>query len=92
MCSTSKCANVSVEIQILVRAFFYVLHCIIGTYLYFISGRFIFFLFNLIISGNLCIIRKTLKGRKQTNKNGRGTDRQLPKTDESVVLPAGELR
>ena len=38
----------------------------------------------------LCIIRKTLKDRKQTNKNARGTERHLPKTDESVVRPAGE--
>ena len=38
------------------------------------------------------IIRKTLKGRKQTNKYGRGTERHLPKTDESVVRPAGECR
>ena len=28
------------------------------------------------------IIRKTLKGRKQTNKYGRGTERHLPKTDD----------
>ena len=27
---------------------------------------------------------------KQTNKYGRGTERHLPKTDESVVRPAGE--
>ena len=38
------------------------------------------------------IIRKTLKGRKQTNKYGRGTERHLPKTDESVVRPVGEHR
>ena len=38
----------------------------------------------------LCIIRKTLKGRKQTNKYGRGTERHLPKTHESIVWPAGE--
>ena len=35
----------------------------------------------------LSIIRKTLKGRKQTNKNGRGTERHLPKTDESSSGP-----
>ena len=35
------------------------------------------------------IIRKNLKGRKQTNKYGRGTEWHLPKTDESVVRPAG---
>ena len=35
----------------------------------------------------LCIIRKTLKGRKQTNKYGRGTEWHLPKTDESFVRP-----
>ena len=29
---------------------------------------------------------------KQTNKYGRGTERHLPKTDESVVPPAGECR
>ena len=34
----------------------------------------------------LCIIRKTLKGRKQTNKYVRGTERHLPKTDESGWL------
>ena len=33
-----------------------------------------------------------MKGRKQTNKYGRGTERHLPKTDESVVRPAGERR
>ena len=27
-----------------------------------------------------------------TDKNGRGTERHLPKTDESVVWPAGERR
>ena len=40
----------------------------------------------------LCKIRKTLKGRKQTNKYGRGTERNSPKTDESVVQPSGERR
>ena len=29
---------------------------------------------------------------QETNKNGRGTERHLPKTDESVVRPAGEHR
>ena len=38
------------------------------------------------------IIRKTLKGRKQTNKYGMRIERHLPKTDESVVRPAGERR
>ena len=28
----------------------------------------------------------------QTNKYGRGTERHLPKTDESFVWPAGEHR
>ena len=41
---------------------------------------------------DLYIIRKTLKGGKQTNKYGRGTERHLPKTDENVVQPAGERR
>ena len=41
---------------------------------------------------NIRKIRKTLKGRKQTNKYGRGTERHLPKTDESVVRPTGERR
>ena len=40
----------------------------------------------------LYIIRKTLKGRKQTNKYRRRTERHLPTTDESVVWPAGERR
>ena len=31
-----------------------------------------------------------MKGRKETNKYGRGTERHLPKTDESVIRPAGE--
>ena len=44
------------------------------------------------LCGYLNIIRKTLKGRKQTNKYGRGTERHLPKTDESIVRPAGEHR
>ena len=33
----------------------------------------------------LYIIRKTLKGRKQTNKYGMRIERHLPKTDESVA-------
>ena len=37
------------------------------------------------------IIRKTLKGRKQTNMEG-GTERHLTKTDESVIRPMGEHR
>ena len=28
--------------------------------------------------------------RQETNKYGRGTERHLPKIDESVVRPAGE--
>ena len=34
--------------------------------------------------------KENLKGMKQTNKYGRGTERHLPKTDERVVRPAGE--
>ena len=30
--------------------------------------------------------------RQETNKNRRGTERHLPKTDDSVVRPAGERR
>ena len=30
--------------------------------------------------------------RQETNKNGRGTEQHLPKTDESVVQSAGEHR
>ena len=30
--------------------------------------------------------------RQETNKYGRGTERHLPKTDESVVRPAAERR
>ena len=30
--------------------------------------------------------------RQKRNKNGRGTERHLPKTDESVVRPTGERR
>ena len=30
--------------------------------------------------------------RQETNKNGRGTERHLPKTDESIIRPAGEHR
>ena len=30
--------------------------------------------------------------RQETNKYGRGTERHLPKTDESVVRPVGERR
>ena len=33
-----------------------------------------------------------IKECKQTNKYGRRTERHLPKTDESVVGPAGERR
>ena len=45
------------------------------------------------ISEDECsIIRKTLKGTKQTNKYGRRTERHLPTTDECVVRPAGERR
>ena len=45
-----------------------------------------------IIITLLYIIRKTLKGRKQTNKYRRRIERHLPKTDESIVRPAGERR
>ena len=44
------------------------------------------------LCGYLNIIRKTVKGRKKTNKYGRGTERHLPKIDESVVWPTGEHR
>ena len=37
----------------------------------------------------LCIIEKNLE-RQETNKNGRGTEWHLPKTDECVIRPAGE--
>ena len=30
--------------------------------------------------------------RQETNKNGKGTEQHLPKTDESVVRPSGERR
>ena len=52
-----------------------------------INGLLIICILNAVI---LCIIRKTLKGRKQTSKYGRGTERHLPKTDKSVVRPVGE--
>ena len=37
------------------------------------------------------IIRKTLE-RHEINKNGRGTEQHLPKTDESIVRPVGGRR
>ena len=37
-------------------------------------------------------LEKKPSERRQTNKYGRGTERHLPKTDESILRPAGERR
>ena len=34
--------------------------------------------------------KENLERQEETNKYGRGTERHLPKTNESVVRPAGE--
>ena len=38
------------------------------------------------------LVNKENLERQETNKNGSGTGWHLPKTDESVVRPAGERR
>ena len=40
----------------------------------------------------IVVYNKENRERQETNKNGRRTERHLPKTDESVVRPAGERR
>ena len=45
-----------------------------------------------ILSLCLVVYNKENLERQETNKYGRGTVQHLPKTDESVVWPAGERR
>ena len=40
----------------------------------------------------LFVYNKENLERQETDKYGRGTEEHLPKTDESVVRPAGERR
>ena len=44
------------------------------------------FLLCILNHKNCDIIRKNLE-RQETNKNGRGTEQHLPKTDENVIRP-----
>ena len=49
----------------------------------------------LILAWNSFSIKSKEKGKYiylKNKENGRGTERHLPKTDESVIRPAGERR
>ena len=57
------------------------------------TEKYIFFYLEMVVSTQEFFpFTQELIRFTQTNKYGRGTERHLPKTDESVVQPAGERR